>query len=157
MLSLETFKDLLTFEIFRDKKATNFGKESVDHINADFIKIFLAKITGTVAVTLIYGKYIPTMTGKCDEKMANVAVLLTREQIEILYSKNNHIIIKGGFGCRKTIVKAAMLKKVSDRLKSDEKLCYICYDSRNEMLDQIRKDAHRNDGINVTPFHNEEK
>ena len=157
VLSPETFKDLLTFEKFWDEKTTYFGKESLDHINHDFIKIFLAKITGTVAATLIFGEYIPTMTGKCDEQMKNVAVLLTRQQMEILYSKHKHIIIKGGFGCGKTIVAAAMLKKISDRLKNDEKLYYICYDSRSELLDQIRKDAQRSDATNVTPFHNEEK
>ena len=157
VLSLETFKDLLTFEKFWDEKTTYFGKENLDHINHDFIKIFLAKITGTVAATLIYGEYIPTMTDKCDEQMKNVAVLLNREQMEILYSKHKHIIIKGGFGCGKTIVAAAMLKKISDRLKNDGRLYYICYDSRSELLDQIRKDARRNDATNVTPFHNAEK
>ena len=157
VLSLDTFKDLRTFEKFWDEKSMYFGKESVDHVNADFIKNFLVKITGTVAATLIYGKYIPTMTEKCDEKMVNVAVLLTREQLEIFYSKHKHIIIKGGFGCGKTIVAAAILKKISDRLKNDEKLYYICYDSRSELLDQIRKDAQRSDATNVTPFHNEEK
>ena len=157
VLSLDTFKDLRTFEKFWDEKSMYFGKESVDHVNADFIKKILVKITGTVAATLIYGKYIPTMTEKCDEKMVNVAVLLTREQLEIFYSKHKHIIIKGGFGCGKTIVAAAILKKISDRLKNDEKLYYICYDSRSELLDQIKKDAQRNDATYVTPFHNEEK
>ena len=157
VLSLETFKDLLTFEKFWDEKTTYFGKENLDHINHDFIKIFLAKITGTVAATLIFGEYLPTMTDKCDEQMKNVAVLLTRQQMEVLHSKHKYIIIKGGFGCGKTIVAAAMLKKISDRLKNDEKLYYICYDSRSELLDQIRKDAQRSDATNVTPFHNEEK
>ena len=77
VLSLETFEDLLTFEKFWEEKATYFGKESLDHINDEIIKVFLAKITGTVATTLIYGKYIPTMTDKCNEQMKNVAVLLT--------------------------------------------------------------------------------
>ena len=50
-----------------------------------------------------------------------------------------------------------MLKKFSNRLKNDEKLYYICYDSRSELLDQVRKDAQKNDATNVTPFHNAEK
>ena len=157
VLSLETFKGLLIFEKFWEEKTTYFGNESVDHINADFIKIFLAKITGAVAATFIYGKSIPTMIGKRDEQMANVAVLLTREQMEILYSKHKHIIIKGGFGCGKTIAAAAMLKKISDMLKNDEKLYYLCYESILELLDQITKDSQGNGVTNVTPFHNKEK
>ena len=33
------------------------------------------------------------------------------EQMEIVYSQDKHIIIRGGFGCGKTIIAAAMLKK----------------------------------------------
>ena len=57
--------------------------------------------------------------------MKNVTVLLTREQMEIPYSKHKHIIIKGGFGRGKTMVAAAMLGKISDSLKNDEKLYHI--------------------------------
>ena len=154
---LEKFKDLPTFERFWEEKTTYFGKESVDHIKTDFIKIFLAKISGTVAATFIYGKSIPTLTDNCSQQMINVAVLLTREQMEILYSKHKHIIIKGGFGSGKTIIASAMLRKISDSLKNDEKLYYICYDSRSELLDQITKDTQSNSIANVTPFHNKEK
>ena len=157
VLSLDKFNDLLTFERFWEEKTTYFGKESVGHIKNDFIKIFLAKISGTVAATFIYGKSIPTLTDNCSQQMINVAVLLTREQMEILYSKHKHIIIKGGFGSGKTIVASAMLRKISDSLKNDEKLYYICYDSRSELLDQITKDTQSNSIANVTPFHNKGK
>ena len=43
--------------------------------------------------------------------------------MEIRYSKHEHIIIKGGSG--KTIVAAAILRKISDSLKNDEKLYHI--------------------------------
>ena len=142
---------------FGKRKLRILQKESVDHINADFIKIFLAKITGSVAATFIYGKSIPTITDKRDEQMASVVVLLTREQMEILYSKHKHIINKGGFGYGKTIVAAAMLRKISGSLKNNEKLYYLCYDSGSELLDQITKDSQSIGVTNVTPFHNKVK
>ena len=71
-----------------------FQKESAKNINPDFIKNFLAKVTGTVAATFIFGEYMPTLTDKSDEKMANLTVLLKREQMEIFYSQDKHIIIK---------------------------------------------------------------
>ena len=71
-----------------------FQKESAKNINPDFIKNFLAKVTGTVAATFIFGEYMPTLRDKSDEKMANLTVLLTREQMEIFYSQDKHIIIK---------------------------------------------------------------
>ena len=157
VLSLEEFKDLHTFENWWKERETYFGKMSVKNISPDFIKKFLAKITGTVAATFIYGKHVPTLTDKSDEQMANVMVLLTREQMDIVYSQVKHIIIKGGFGCGKTIVAAALLKKISESLKNDEKLYYICYDSRSELLDQMTNVAQKEDVANMTAFHNEER
>ena len=157
VLSLETFKDLPTFENWYESRATYFEKESVLNINANFIKSFLAKITGAVAATFLYGEYMPTMTVNCNEKMENLAVLLTRQQMEILYSQHKHMIIKGGFGCGKTVIAAAMLKKISESLRNDEKLYYICYDARSELLSKITKDAQEKTDANITPYHNEER
>ena len=157
VLSLETFKDLPTFENWYENKATYFEKESVQRINADFIKSFLAKITGAVAAAFIYGEYMPTMTVSPNKKIENLSVLLTRPQMEILYSQHKHMIIKGGLGCGKTVIAAAILKKISESLRNDEKLYYICYDSRSELLSQITKDAQTRTDANITPVHNKER
>ena len=156
VLSLKEFKDLSTFEKWWQVRTKYFEKERVKNINPDFIKNFLAKVTGIVAATFIYGEYIPTMTDKSDEKMANLTVLLTREQMEIFYSQEKHIIIKGGFGCGKTVIAAAMFKKIAESLKNDEKLYYICYDRRSELLNQITEGFQTVDVANVRLFHNKE-
>ena len=129
----------------------------MENINTDFINSFLAKVTRAVASALLYGKYIPTMTEKSNEQMENLSVLLTQEHIEIVSSQHKHIIIRGGFGCGKTIIAAVMLKAISESLKPDEKLCYICYDSRSELLDQVTQDAEEKGMTNVAPFHNVER
>ena len=157
VLSLETFKGLPTFENWYENKATYFETESVENINANFIKVFVAKITGAVAATFIYGKYMPTLTVNSYEKMENLSVLLTRQQMEILYSQHKHVIIKGGFGCGKTVIAAAMLKKISESLRNNEKLYYICYESRSELLSQITKDVQKKTDTNITPYHNVEQ
>ena len=157
MLSLDEFKDLPAFENWWKERETYFEKVSIKDINPDLIKSFSAKITGTVAATFIYGKHIPTLTDKYDEQMINLAVLLTREQMDIVYSQDKHIIIKGGFGCGKTIVAAAMLEKISESLKNDEKLYYICYDSRSELLNQMVNVAQNKEVANMTSFHNKER
>ena len=157
VLSLETLKNLTTFENWWEDKTAYYETETLENINPEFIYSFLAKITGIVAATFIYGKYIPTMTDKPDQQIANLEVLLTPEQMEIVYSRYKHIIIRGGFGCGKTIVAAAILKKISESLKKGEKLYYICFDSRSELLDQMTQTTQKKDVTNVTPFHNEEK
>ena len=156
VITLEEFKDVRTFENWWEERGTYFEIESLENIDRDFIKSFLAKITGTVAATFIYGKYIPTMTDKSDEQMTNLAVLLTREQMKILHSQHKHIIIRGGFGCGKTIIAVALLKKISEKLKNNEKLYFICHDARSEMLDDMTKGAQKGDNANVTLFHNKQ-
>ena len=88
--------------------------------------------------------------------MENLTVLLTREQMEIVNSQHNHIIVRGGFGCGKTIIAAALLKKVSETLKNDEKLYFVCYDSRSELLDYMTKGAEKVDLTNVTLLRNKD-
>ena len=50
--------------------------------------------------------------------MESLAVLLTREQMKIFYSQDKYMIVKGGFGCGKTIVAAAILEKISKSLRA---------------------------------------
>ena len=78
VLSLKTFKDLPTFENWYQNKASYFEKESVENTSTDFIKFFLAKITGAVAATFIYDEYMPTKTVNSNEKIENLSVPLTR-------------------------------------------------------------------------------
>ena len=85
VLSLETFKGLPTFENWYENKSTYFEKERLENVNANFINFFLAKITVAVAATFLYGEYMLTMTVNSNEKMENLSLLLTRQQIEILY------------------------------------------------------------------------
>ena len=156
VLSMDEFNDVSTFENWLEERATYFETESLENINYNFIKSFLAKITGTVAATFIYDKYIPTMTDRSSEQMTNFAVLLTRKQMKILHSQDKHIIIKGGFGCGKTVIAVAMFKKILESLKNDEKLYYICFDARSELLDDMTEGTQEADDANVTLLHNTE-
>ena len=62
------------------------------------------------------------------------------------------MIIRGGFGCGKTIIAQAMLKKIAESLRNDEKLYFICHNSRSELLDQMAKGAQENELINLILF-----
>ena len=157
VIPLETFKDADTFNNWCEAKASYFEIGTIEKINTNFVKSFSAKITGTMAATFIYGKYVPTMTKNPVKRMISSKVLLTRKQMEIFNSQDKHMIIRGGFGCGKTIIAEAMFRKMSENLKNDEKLYFICYDSRSELLHQMAKDAQENKLINVTLFHNKEK
>ena len=138
-------EDLTKFELWFEFKHY-FEPDTKGEIREDFSKAFLAKVTSITAATYIYPTFVPIFT---DMEMMNLKVLLTPEQMEIFYSQHKHIIIKGGFGCGKTIVSAAVLEKISEKLEDHQKLYYICYDSRSP----VRNDMIRDKG-KVTVVHN---
>ena len=136
------------------KKYFKTGNET--KIKEDLSKKFLAKITGVLAAASIHPNYIPMPNDdqKDNDQMEHVKVLLTPDQMDIFYSQHKHMIIKGGFGCGKSIIAAAMLEKIAESLKNEEKLFHICYDARSELLNKIVKHTH--EITKVTPFHNKD-
>ena len=133
---------------------TYFQTKSREKGKKSFTKDFLAKATSLMAATYIYHDCIPKFTSKTCEEMDSLAVLLTREQINIFYSQDKHMIVKGGFGCGKTIIAAAILKKISEGLGEHEKLFFICYDSRSALINHMIKDGQGSEVAKVVAFHN---
>ena len=150
MLSEEEFK---TFP--SQWKDDYFQTESKGKIKKGFCKSFLAKTTSLIAATYIYPKCIPKFTSNNCKEMDSLAVLLTREQMEIYHSQDKHMIIKGGFGCGKTIVAAAMLEEKSKSLLEHEKIFYICYDSRSALINHMAKGKQESNVAKVRPVLNE--
>ena len=142
----ETFTSLWKKEYFHAKSQ---GK-----VKKTFSNDFLAKATSFMAATCIYHDCIPKFTSKTCEEMESLAVLLTREQMKIFYSQDKHMIVKGGFGCGKTIVAAAILQKISEDLGEHEKLFFVCYDSRSALINHMIKDEQESEVAKVVGFHN---
>ena len=139
-------EDLKKLELWFKSKQSYFEPDSKGEISKDFSKAFLAKVTSITAATYIYPTFVPIFT---DMEMTSLKVLLTPEQMEIFYSQHKHMIIKGGFGCGKTIVSAAVLEEISKKLEDHQKLYYICYDSRSPLRNDMIKDKGK-----VTVVHN---
>ena len=149
-------KEFQAFESRWKKERNYFQTKSEGKITKDFSTDFIAKATSLMAATYVYHDCIPKFTSKTCGEMDSLAVLLTREQMEIFYSQDKHIIIKGGFGCGKTIVAAAILRKICQILQKHEKLFFICYDRRSALISQMTKNEKGNKNSKVTLIHNKE-
>ena len=128
VLSVEELKK---FESWRESKNSYFVMDSEVKIDEKFSKRFLAKVTGFTAAKYIHSECVPIFLTESFDSMNNLKVLLTPEQTEIFYSQDKHIIIKGGFGCGKTIVAAAILERLLEN--KNQKVYHICYDSRSSL------------------------
>ena len=141
LLSEEDFADIGTFDDWWASRENAFGTEYKGKFNETLCKRFLAKLTGVLSAALVYPSCIPKFTEERNihQHMEYLKVLLTQEQLNIYYSEQKHMIIRGGFGCGKSIIANAMLQKISESLKEDEKLFYVCYDPRSELLNKMVK------------------
>ena len=147
-------KGIKTFESRWNDKRSYYQTKSEGKVTKDFSKNFLAKVTSLMAAANIHHDYIPKFKNDNCGEMESLAVLLTREQMKIFYSQDKHMIIKGGFGCGKTIVAAAILEKISKSLGEHEKLFFICYDSRSALVTHMIKDEENSEVAKVVAFHN---
>ena len=149
-------KEIADFSNWLKGKECYFQTEYTNKVTEDLSKSFLAKVLGVFAAASIHPNHIPVFINDQNSKkqMKEVKVLLTQKQMEIFYSQNKHMVIKGGFGCGKSIIAAAMLEKIAQSLKNDEKLFHICYDSRSELLNKMVSNTQEND--KVLPFHNKD-
>ena len=149
-------KDIVDFSNWLKKKEYYFQIEYRIKVNEDLSKRFLAKVLGVFAAASIHLNHIPVFINEqnSNKGMEEVKVLLTPKQMETFYSQNKHMIIKGGFGCGKSIIAAAILEKIAQSVKNDEKLFHVCFESRSELLKKMVRNTQEND--KVLPFHNKE-
>ena len=149
-------KEIADFSNWLKRKECYFQNPYRDKVKEDLSKRFLAKVLGLLAAASIHPNHIPVFINNQNstKQMEEVKVLLTPEQMNIFYSQNKHMMIKGGFGCGKSIIAAAMLEKIAQSLKNNEKLFHICYDSRSELLNKMVRNTQEND--KVLPFHNKD-
>ena len=146
-------EELADFPDWFGNRENYFQTEQKVRIRENASESFLAKVVGVLAAAHIDHNWIPKFIGDQDDykQMEHVKVFLTPEQMKIFYSQDKHMIIKGGFGCGKSIIAAAMLEKIAESLKNDEKLFHICYDARSQLLNKKEK---KND--KVESFHNKD-
>ena len=101
------------------------------------VEAFTAKFVSFLAATQFFDE-IPTFTKDPNQKMKNALLILTPEQKNILYSgEGNHLIIGGPYGSGKSIIALKKLQTLSESVQENEVVCFICYDSRSELFNEI--------------------
>ena len=119
------------------EKSADFEISNTEVVNKSKVAAFSAKFVSFLAAAQFLDE-IPTFTKDPNKKMENALVILTPEQKNILYSqKCNHLIVKGPYGSGKSIIALKKLQLLSESIPEDEVVCFICYDSRSELWNEI--------------------
>ena len=127
VISMKSFSSPASLQKWWEQKKRKF-KISFIHkqINKNFPSDFFAKSFGFFAM------YHEDPVRQLTER-----ILLTPEQIRIIYSSHKHLIIKGCYGSGKSTVGRIKAEMISRELKEKEALYYVLYDSRSEHVAEI--------------------
>ena len=126
------------------KLCKNFGRKKTNEI--------IAKFASSMGATKIDG-LLPAFTKEEEKLMKEALLLLTPEQIDILHSEEKHLILDGPYGSGKSIICRTKAKMIADNLLESELLCYISFDSRSALPNEIERN---NPKIKILP-HKEEQ
>lgn len=82
---------------------------------------------------------LPTSKADAAKNIAQTHLLLDRCQMEIVYSRENRIILKGDYGTGKTIICLKKIEVLLKTLKEKEIIYYIVFHGKSELDFTVRK------------------
>ena len=81
--------------------------------------------------------HLPNLTNIPASQVEQTHLLLTPEQIEILYSSEPHVCIRGNFGTGKSIVALKKIMLLSQTLKKNDIIYFVNYDQRSSFHREV--------------------
>ena len=137
IISMESLNTPGSFQKWWEKKKRKFNISFVHkHTNKNFAFDFFAKSFGFFA--LYHFSNILSSISKHPVGQITETILLTPEQIRIVYSPHKHLMIKGCYGSGKSTVGRIKAEMLCRELKQEEALYYVLYDSRSEPVAEMR-------------------
>ena len=139
IVPVESLESYDSFQKYWDKKVSYFEVKNTNRLDKKKTEMFSAKFIGFLAAAQFFDN-LPTFTSDSSEQMQHALVMLTPEQKKILYSDEKHLIIKGPYGCGKTIIARKKLQMLSEEFaenKKNEMVYFVCYDSRSALVHEI--------------------
>ena len=149
----EEIENIDLFISWYEQKSVDFDIKFKDNFEESKTIEILAKIVSCMGATKVHGS-LPAFTTEEEKQMEEALLLLTPEQIHILYSEEKHIIVSGPYGSGKSIIGRIKSKMIADNLAESELLYYISYDSRSALLNEIKRS---NPKIKIYPDKEEQK
>ena len=138
VISFKLFESTSTFVFWLETFRRWFGiSESALHQQdrQQFIS-FSRKMLSLMACTEC--EYLPNFTPSVISQMEQACLLLNPEQMEVLYSSNNFVILKGNFGTGKTIILQKRLENLAQKLTKKEIIYYINYDRKSNAFIDVK-------------------
>ena len=140
--SIVAVEVLELYELFKtwwEIAVNHYQTKNTGDLDKDKAEAFSAKLLAFLAAAQFIDN-LPTLTKNRSEQMEHMLVMLTPEQKDIFYSGDKHLIIKGPYGCGKTIIarkKLEMLSGEPAKNGKNEIVYFVCYDPRSALYNEI--------------------
>ena len=141
IVSSDIFNSVHHFNSFWDDYIDQEIKKSVINDKGDsgsrkVFKAVASKLLGFLAhyqFKMFDQAVLPYPKKRPDEKVFLTELLLNRYQMEIVYSKENHIFLTGSYGTGKTIVICKKIELLQRHLKDNESIYYVNFEEKSHL------------------------
>ena len=137
LVSMKVFENLDSCKFWWNQ---NSGWLKVDDLDQNqkekCFSSFCSKMIGLMACTNC--TWLPSFTTKFASQIKQACLILTPEQVEVIYYSKNHTILKGDFGTGKSIVLQKKLENLAKKISEDEIIYYINYDDKSNIFVGIK-------------------
>ena len=129
--SIAVFENLFSFHPWWKERNRWFEISDcdMDRNNNKSFSLFSAKMLSLMACNDC--TYLPNFTKNSTYQMEQLCLLLNPEQMDIIYSSNNHTILKGNFGTGKSIIIQKKLENLIKMIEKSEIVYYFNYDRKS--------------------------
>ena len=139
IIAVEILESYELFKVSWDNQVCYYKVKNTGELDKYKFEVFSANFISFLAAAQFFDD-LPTFTEDPGEQMEHAIILLTPEQKDILYSNGKHLIIKGPYGCGKTIIARKKLLMLSEGFalnKRSDLVYFVCYDPRSALPNTI--------------------
>ena len=138
VIPFKSFESASTFHFWLEKftRCIGISEFMLNQQDNKMFSLFCTKFLSLMACTEC--KYLPNFTRNVTSQMEQACLLLNPEQMEILYSSCNFVILKGNFGTGKTIILQKKLEELAQKLTKNQIIYYINYDRKSNALIDVK-------------------
>ena len=117
------------------KPNSKYIRTRESNVNVNIYESLSSKLFAFMALTT--ANNFPDFSLHLKEQVAQTHLLLTAEQMKVLFMRDKHILVKGSYGSGKTIIAQKKLEMVLRNINNDKVVLYLNYDERSEVHLQV--------------------
>ena len=142
LVTPEIFDSAKTFQEFWENFETrqHFKALLTEIVRSNRHHIFhtiSSKILGYMARCKTH--FLPQLEDDPTKNIEQAEILLDRYQMDIVYSKQNRIILHGDYGSGKTVIALKKIQMLLETIKDKEVIYYVCFAGKSELHSFVKQ------------------